>query len=191
MLDQGALGPVRAHLEGTVNHIAGAVRARRRSARAPAASGGSWSSGERLESERSRLRKRGAVDVWAVLHREDWLIDTDSHRRLGAAARVRLLLKWVGIPTAVPPSLPLLAALGKSEWEGPEILLASATRWSILRSACRKRSGLTPNFSSRPGSWYLELALLRVFGYRGRYWSRIRLNRPDADGEPVPWSAAD
>jgi hypothetical protein len=30
---------------------------------------------------------------------------------------------------------------------------------------------------------------LRVLGYHGKYWERTRLDRPDADLDPVPWAA--
>jgi hypothetical protein len=135
--------------------------------------------------------------AWAVLQRESWLIDSDSHRRLGTAARVRLLLKWAGIPTAVPSSLPLLAAhlatLGRPEWEGPEILFN--IRNAMVHPPRRLSEPEWPDAELLVeawllGTWYLELALLRILGYQGRYWSRIRLNRPAADGEPVPWCAS-
>jgi hypothetical protein len=136
--------------------------------------------------------------AWAVLQREDWLINADSRRRLGTAASVRLLLKWAGIPTAVPASLPLLAdylsARGQPAWEGPEIL------FNVRNAMVHPPKHLTePEWPDAEllfeawqlGTWYLELALLRILGYHGHYWSRIRLNRPGADGEPVPWCATD
>lgn len=136
--------------------------------------------------------------AWAVLQREDWLIATDAHRRLGTAARVRLFLKWARIPTAVPPSLPLLlahlSALGQPGWEGPEIL------FNVRNAMVHPPKHLTePEWPDADllfeawqlGTWYLELALLRVLGYHGQYWSRIKLGRSAADSEPVPWVASD
>lgn len=136
--------------------------------------------------------------AWAVLQRDDWVIDADSRRRLGTAASVRLLLKWAGIPTAVPPSLPLLAgylsAQGQPGWEGPEILFK--IRNAMVHPPKRLIEPEWPDaellFEAwQLGTWYLELALLRMLHYEGQYWSRIRLNRPATDGEPVPWSTAD
>ncbi len=134
--------------------------------------------------------------AWAVLQREDWLADEDARRRLGTAASVRLLLKWAGIPTDVPESLPMLAArlrrTGQPGWEGPEILfnLRNAMVHPPRRIASPEWPGSEELFEAwLLGTWYLELSLLRIFDYEGEYWSRVRLNRPAADLEPVPWSA--
>jgi hypothetical protein len=136
--------------------------------------------------------------AWAILQRENWLTDGDSRRGLTAGARVRLLLKWAGIPTGIPPGLPKLAARlrasGQPGWEGPEILFN--VRNDMVHPPKRLIEPEWPEgdllFEAwQLGTWYLELALLRILGYKGHYWSRIRLNRPGADGEPVPWSGAD
>jgi hypothetical protein len=37
------------------------------------------------------------------------------------------------------------------------------------------------------GLWYLELVLLYIFGYQGRYTNRLIKNQRDGDTEPVPW----
>jgi hypothetical protein len=136
--------------------------------------------------------------AWAILQREEWLIDGDARRRLGTAANVRLLLKWAGIPTAIPPSLPVLGshlrASGQPGWEGPEILFN--IRNAMVHPPKRLSEPEWPDGDLlieawQLGTWYLELALLRVLGYDGQYWSRVRLGRPGSDVEPVPWNMTD
>jgi hypothetical protein len=39
-------------------------------------------------------------------------------------------------------------------------------------------------------TWYLELAVLRLLGYRGEYVSRLRLEGWVVDIEVVPWSTS-
>jgi hypothetical protein len=132
--------------------------------------------------------------AWAILQREDWLVDPSVRRRMKTAAVVRLLLKWAGIPTSVPGSLPILGArlgaTGKADWEGPEILFE--LRNAMVHPPKRLDNIQWPEGEELVdawllGTWCLELALLRVLGYEGEYWSRIRLNRPAGDLEPVPW----
>jgi hypothetical protein len=134
--------------------------------------------------------------AWALLQREGWLADGDARRKIGTAASVRLLLKWAGIPTAVPSSLPNLEARlrrsGQPAWEGPEILFN--LRNSMVHPPKRLNDPEWPDAEDlvdawQLGTWYLELALLRVFEYDGEYWSRIRLGRPAGDLEPVPWAS--
>lgn len=133
--------------------------------------------------------------AWAILQREGWLVDPGRRRRLGPAAMLRLLLNWAGIPTDVPPSLPSLGArcraAGKPHWGGPEILFD--IRNAMVHPPKHLEDPEWPDGDDlveawQLGTWYLELVLLRAFHYDGEYWSRVRLNRPAADVEPVPWS---
>lgn len=133
--------------------------------------------------------------AWALLQREGWLADADARRKIGTAASVRLLLKWAEIPTKVPSSLPNLEARlrrsGQPTWEGPEILFN--LRNSMVHPPKRLDDPEWPDGEDLVdawllGTWYLELALLRVLEYGGEYWSRVRLNRPAADLELVPWA---
>lgn len=134
--------------------------------------------------------------AWAILQHEDWLVDPSVRRRMKTAAVVRLLLKWAGIPTGVPGSLPVLGARlgasGKAGWEGPEILFD--LRNAMVHPPKHLDNVQWPEGEELVdawllGTWYLELALLRVLGYDGEYWSRVRLNRPAGALEPVPWAS--
>ena len=86
------------------------------------------------------------------------------------------------------------ANLKSCRWEGPEILFN--VRNDMVHPPKQLVEPEWPEgdllFEAwQLGTWYLELALLRIMGYDGQYWSRVRLNRSGADGEPVPWSAGD
>lgn len=107
-------------------------------------------------------------------------------------------MKWAGVPTAIPPSLPILdarlRASGQPGWGGPEILFN--IRNDMVHPPKRLVEPEWPDgellFEAwQLGTWYLELVLLRILGYEGEYWSRVRLDRPGADVEPVPWCASD
>lgn len=133
--------------------------------------------------------------AWAILQREDWLVDADVRRRMKTASIIRLFLKWAEIPTVVPPTLPhltkRLGAVGKSELEGPEILFE--LRNAMVHPPKRLDNIEWPDGEELVdawllGSWYLELGILRVLGYDRDYWSRVKLGRPEADVESVPWA---
>jgi hypothetical protein len=133
--------------------------------------------------------------AWAVLQREDWLVDADVRRRMKTTPIIRLSLKWAEIPTAVPLTLPdltkRLGAVGRAGLEGSEVLFE--LRNQMVHPPKRLDSIEWPEGEELVdawllGSWYLELGLLRVLGYDGEYRPRVRLGRPAADAEAVPWA---
>lgn len=133
--------------------------------------------------------------AWSVLQSQNWLIDGDTRRRLKAAGILRLLLKWAGIPTALPDSAESLEArkkrTGEPWWQGPEILFNIRNR--LVHPPKKLSDPEWPDGEEmfeawQLGTWYLELVLLRILGYRGEYWSRMRLGRSAVDTEPVPWT---
>lgn len=84
-----------------------------------------------------------------------------------------------------------LKATGKTRWEGPEILFE--LRNAMVHPPKHLDDIQWPEGEELVdawllGTWYLELGLLRVLGYDGKYWERTRLNRPAADLDPVPWA---
>jgi hypothetical protein len=130
--------------------------------------------------------------AWGQLRRSDWSMR--KLKDLTAAQSTRHLLEWAGIPTAIPESFPILPA--KSDVSGP-----TDGPWFI--SEVRNRLVHPPKRIDDPewpddaqlraawqlGTWYLELALLRVLGYQGEYQTRLELNRYAGHLEPVPWAA--
>jgi hypothetical protein len=38
------------------------------------------------------------------------------------------------------------------------------------------------------GVWFLELTLLRIYGYTGSYGNRLNMQRWQGEVEPVPWA---
>jgi hypothetical protein len=132
---------------------------------------------------------------WAVLQREGW-IGTEGLSALNAGAKVRLLMRASGIPEAIPEHFTALrtraAAEGQPDWAGPETLFR--IRNALMHPPKRRLASVdwpTPDElleSWQLSMWYLELAILRTLGYSGDYWSRLRLDRHEADVERVPWA---
>jgi hypothetical protein len=129
---------------------------------------------------------------WAVLQRHQWLTTDALGQLRNADPRVRLLLKWAGIPVDLPDHSSALAArrgrVGRSDWAGPEVVFN--VRNGIVHPP---KSIEEPEWPSHDelfeawqlAIWYLELAILRLLGYEGHYSSRVRTRAI----EPVPWHA--
>jgi hypothetical protein len=134
---------------------------------------------------------------WAVLQRQQWLTTNALGQLRDADPRVRLLLKWAGIPVDLPDYFGALAArrsrIGRREWAGPEVV------FNIRNGLMHPPKSIDePEWPSSDemveawqlSIWYLELAIVRLLGYQGHYSSRLRLNRMVRDTESVPWSAS-
>ena len=131
---------------------------------------------------------------WAALQRHGWA-ERDALEKMSAAAITRLLLQWAGVPATIPHGFDRLAVRRDSRHPGgggPEVL------WGV-RNKLVHPPNLLDNLewpsseelieSWQLANWYLELVVLRVLDYDGKYWSRLRLGRYGADLEHVPWVA--
>jgi hypothetical protein len=127
-----------------------------------------------------------------LVENEGWLSD-DGYGKLTAADRTRLLLRWAGIPTAIPPELGVLSQAAKANnWtDAPSAM--TEIRNTITHPTRKNRA----KFAKHPdearfeawtvGVWFLELVLLRLLDYRGTYGSRLSL-RFRGQLEKVPWA---
>jgi hypothetical protein len=130
---------------------------------------------------------------WSVLQYEQWVIP-DTVDRLTAAARLRLLLQWAGVPVALPAQLDALAAkrgrLGQPTFDGPEVvvkirneLVHPPKRFAVLEWPTQDELFQCWQLAT----WYLELTLLRLLRFEGEYKSRLQLGGWEGDVEPLPW----
>ena len=84
------------------------------------------------------------------------------------------------------------ASAAKAEnWaDGPEAFVA--VRNQIVHPAKRQKvKGGRAFFEAlQLGKWYLELILLKSFGFNGNYACRLNIPRWAGSVEPVPWAKA-
>ena len=125
-----------------------------------------------------------------------WLVEEVKHRthaafeKRTAAQNMRAMLRDMGIPVAMPKSLPALAATRTSKGapaDGPGALV-------VKRNEIIHRGGATPTPNYDPlidawrlGAWYSELVVLRLCGFTGLYRNRLSDNVWTGAVEPVPW----
>ena len=100
-------------------------------------------------------------------------------------------LTTIGIDVKIPPQCKeLLGIHNRVSWShGPHALVDLRNN---LVHADNRLGGIPSNAHSEAwdlGQWYVELILLHLFGYTGRYSSRIKLGAGStSEIEPVPWA---
>lgn len=131
--------------------------------------------------------------AWGQLRRNGWSMR--KLKDLSAAESTRHLIEWAGIPTAIPESLDDFPVdpEGSEPADGPRAI--SVVRNRLVHPPRRLDDPEWPEDAQlraawQLGTWYLELALLRVLGYEGEYQTRLELDRYVGHLEPVPWAAS-
>jgi len=108
---------------------------------------------------------------------------------------VRLLLQWAGVGIELPSDYAALSArrgrLGQASWSGPELVFN--IRNSLVHPPKRLTDPEWPKSAElveawQLSTWYLEVILLRIFGYEGEYTSRLDLSGYKGRTEPLPWA---
>jgi hypothetical protein len=131
--------------------------------------------------------------AWTLLAEDKKAISKTGFRNFSAADQLRALLKFIGIPAAVPRSLANFDKLAiKQGWrDGPQAL--TGIRNTMVHSAGKVASvGATSHAlfeASMLSLWYLELSILYLLGYAGKYSNRLVLSGwKGEEVESVPWN---
>ncbi|HEX2076790.1 MAG TPA: hypothetical protein VHG08_03750 [Longimicrobium sp.] len=130
--------------------------------------------------------------AWAVVVEERALIDGKIFKKVPAAEKIRLLLREMQIPNAIPKELSALteAARKLKTAADPEILVR--LRNGIVHSSKSKRADIAQIVDKarwealQYGLWCLELAILRICNYNGVYADRLR-HKYVGQVANVPW----
>lgn len=126
--------------------------------------------------------------AWLELVRRRKFLTRDAFGRLNADDQIRLMLATLRVPLEVPPNLALFAKEAKK--------LDAARAFTALRNGVvhpPKGDALPEHPSALVqeayglGMRWLELLLLRVIGYDGKYHDRL-LHRSAVEAAPVPWT---
>lgn len=131
--------------------------------------------------------------AWHVLVRHRRAISEDGFSRLVAADQLRLLLNAASIPSCFPPGLRELRAEAKAfNWvDGPEAFVRIRNALIHPPKVAKARRQLPYYEGFQLGKWYVELVLLRAFGYNGAYSNRTKSVRCIGEVEAVPWSGSE
>ncbi len=109
--------------------------------------------------------------------------------KLPAGERAVHLFGWAGIPTSLPAEFKDLTAVAKNAAKKDAPSAMAAIRNTITHPTPKNRRKFSKHTDQARyeawvmSLWYLELCLLRVFEYQGRY-----RNRCSGKVELVPWA---
>jgi hypothetical protein len=116
-----------------------------------------------------------------------------NSKQYPAAEKLRMLLRALGLSTAIPTALRgLRRSANEHQWkDGPQAL--TEIRNALVHSSPAKRRKvfdappILRHEASRLSIWYLELILLKIFGYAGKYSNRVSSARWSGDEvEAIP-----
>jgi len=127
--------------------------------------------------------------AWQLLVQQK-VLSGDGFTRLPAADQLRLLLDRCSIPLEIPSGLKELASAAAAfNWtDGPQAFVEM--RNSMIhppKKAKSQKPVLAINDAWRLGEWYLELVLLKLFDFNGKYANRTRESQYVGQTENVPW----
>jgi hypothetical protein len=120
------------------------------------------------------------------------LLSRRAAKNLNADELIRMLLLELGIPSPIPKDLKALrrwSAKTKPALDGPAALTRLRNR--VVHGHRQSRE---PAFGVWVDAWrlasqYVELCILSMLEYRGRYSNRLVSDRWVGQSEPVPWAS--
>lgn len=121
-------------------------------------------------------------------------LSPNGFERLPAADCIKLFLSQAGIPLAVPAMLKAMNSIAKEKkFDGPSTFTNIRNR--IVHPG-KKKGGIAPLKAPlfecwNLGLWYLELLLLHIFEYQGKYANRLKIGRWSGQVEELPWNQKD
>jgi len=131
--------------------------------------------------------------AWYILVQHRRAISDDGFLKLPAADKFRLLLDACSIPLQIPVLLTQLTKAAKAQnaeqdWiDGPQAFVSVRNQLVHPRKPRRLKGARAYYEVLQLGKWYLELVLLRTFGFNGQYANRLKIPRSHGDVELVPW----
>ena len=145
--------------------------------------------------EASVILTQAALEMLAsvILVEDKNIISSNSFEKLDARDKISLLLNQCSIPLEIPSDLKYLTKFAKEK------------NYTATQTITEFRNGLIhPKLKNREkvsqipyeviteiyllGKWYLELIILKLFGYEGKYINRTKKQiYTDYEGEDVPW----
>jgi hypothetical protein len=146
-------------------------------------------------AEKAIILMQAAFELlsWTLLVQKETVLSADGWNRLPASDKLRLLLAHCSIPSSVPDEFIDLNAYCKefNLTDGPGA--ATDIRNILVHSDPGKRARLKKHANALMdiwllGSWYLDLIILQLCGYSGRYSNRlVREGWRGQEVESVPW----
>jgi hypothetical protein len=130
--------------------------------------------------------------AWTYCVQDRHMVDAKAFkdRGLSAANKFRLLTSTLGVPKEVPSHFKALNAKRGERWvDGLEAI--TAIRNATVHPDDKSTLPLYAEYEAWTLSlWYLDMIILRLCNYSGKYGSRLHPTRWAGQVEPVPWATA-
>ena len=134
---------------------------------------------------------------WHLLVEERKSCSVGGFRGLPAEDKIRFLLTHCGIPLLIPVGMSDLIAEGrKFNWDDGPAAITQIRNALAHGQPKQLETELQRDHSIRYdawclGLWYLELSLLKLFGFEGKYFSRVKRESYSFQNiDTVPWSSS-
>jgi hypothetical protein len=127
--------------------------------------------------------------AWQILVNDRHALSPKGFSDLAAADQLRLLFTYLSIPLSVPTELEELCKLTHGRGlDGPEILTFIRNKLVHPPKLNSKQERYPYYQAYTLAKWYLELSLLKLGGFCGKYQNRTRKERWRGQVENVPWA---
>jgi len=135
--------------------------------------------------------------AWTDLTQDSQIVSETDFESRSMTKNLRKVLRKSGIPLEIPSHLEDLHQLaqtlcrqyGDQGVDGPKIF--TEFRNNLVHPKGKRvekhKKGLVTYECSVLGQWYIDLLLLRLFGFEGEYANRCKRPRHVGETEPVPW----
>lgn len=128
---------------------------------------------------------------WLIVENRKMIMGKDAED-IAAANKLRLLLSQLNVASSIPDAFLHMQRYSDGKKDGPDALVG--IRNTLVHGNKNKRADLLKLDSStisealQLGIWYMELSILFILGYQGKYHNRAKDNRWRNQGEDVPWA---
>ncbi len=128
--------------------------------------------------------------AWTYEVQDKRLISENGFNKLNASDRIRRLFSSLKIPINIHPDLIKLNTLArKNSWDdSPRVFTEIRNGIIHPKSKPGTEGGDVHNEAWKLGTWLVEMVLLRLFCYNGKYFNRLRKQLRDGEKEKVPWA---
>jgi hypothetical protein len=109
--------------------------------------------------------------------------------KLRASDQIRLLATLMGLPHEIPATLASIKEDANGNKFEDAFHAITIIRNQLVHSKKKRELKPRAEFDAwNLSQWYVEMCLLRLMQYQGRYANRVRLNKWAGETELVPWA---
>ena len=146
-----------------------------------------------VESKIILLQSALELLAYEILVEKNRVLSPQGFERLPSGESIRLLFGWLKIPLDISAHLEVLHKTAKEQnWLAPDAI--TQIRNSIVHPTRKNRIKLNNHYQEAYQvrhlcRWSLELCILKLCNYNGKYTNRLKRTQYSGDVDPVPWSS--